>query len=228
MIALRRALERHHDFRGKQEDWRTFARPDHEAEAFGALEVFDEMRLQPGGVCAARAHRDAEIITYLRTGSLAYGDSQGRSGVLAAGEFQRVTAARAFRHSETNVSEGDPAQVFQIWLRSGDPAHSGLSHRRFSTAERRGTLRVIASPDARSASLRLHQDVLLYSALLAPGQHVAHPLATGRRAWLHVVEGELHVNDLMLATGDGVGIDSEPVVSITARVETELLLLDLG
>lgn len=88
-------------------------------------------------------------------------------------------------------------------------------------------LRHSASPCARSSSLQLHHDTWIYSALLVPGQHVVHKLTPGRAAWLHIVQGEVAFGDLVLTTGDGAGVTAERSVSLTAREDTELLLLDV-
>jgi quercetin 2,3-dioxygenase len=232
MITLRRAGERQHDRRREREVWLTFypqERPGPLAGGFGALAIFDEDRLSPGTGVPCRPHHDAEIITYVRDGALAYGDATGSSGVLQAGEFQCTTARQGSRHGETNASRTDWAHIFQIWLR---PAQVGLApsreQKRFSAAQRRGGLCVIASPDARKGSLRFRQDALLYSAMLAPGTHVVHELGQGRSAWLHLVEGEITLGDVVLSTGDGAGLTAERAVSLTARDDTEILLLDLG
>ena len=165
----------------------------------------------------------------MREGVLAYDDSSGRSGSIQAGEFQRTTAGRGSYQSETNASRSAWAQVFQICLR---PERAGLEpgheQKRFSAAERRGRLCVVASPDARRGSLRIHQDALLYSAMLDPGKHVVHELSEGRSAWLHLVEGEATLGDVVLSSGDGAGLTAERAVSLTAREETEILLVDLG
>ena len=112
------------------------------------------------------------------------------------------------------------------------PAQAGLDpgheQKRFSTADRRGELCVVASPDGRRGSLRIHQDALLYSAMLGRGKHVVHELREGRSAWLHLVEGEVTLGDLVLSSGDGAGLTAERAVSLTAREETEILLIDLG
>jgi len=232
MTTIRRAKERHHDRRRKHEVWHTFHpedRADAPADGFGSLESLSEDRLPPGAGVPRHPHRDAEIVTYVREGALAYEDSMGRSGVIHAGEFQRMTAGHGIRHSETNASRTESAHVFQIWLR---PSEAGIesSHeqRRFSAAQRRGALCVVASPDARRGSLRIHLDALIYSAMLDPGQHVVHELSQGRSAWLHLVEGEVTLGEVVLTAGDGAGITAERAVSLTAREETEILLLDLG
>lgn len=232
MITLRRSGERHHHQSQRQEVWSTFnshERTSCPIDGFGTLEALDEDRLSPGAGIPHYPRRDAEIVTYVREGVLAYEDSLGYSGVVRAGEFQRTAAGRGLRLGQTNASATTWAHIFQIWLR---PPQAALKpdheQKRFSAAERRGVLCVVASPDARRGSLRIHQDVLMYSALLDSGQHVVHPLLQGHRAWLHLVEGEALLAGAILVTGDGAGIQAERAVSLTAREKTEILLLDLG
>jgi len=233
MIAtIRRAKERHHERRRKREVWRTFyprGRADPLAGGFGTIEMLNEDRLLPGAAVPRRPLHDAEIVTYVRQGALAYEDSTGRSGVTQAGEFQCMTAGRGIRHSETNVSQTEWAHVFRIWLRPSQAGREpGYEQKRFSAAQRRDGLCVIASPDGRRGSLRIHQGALIYSAILQRGQHVVHELAPGRSAWLHVVEGGVTLGDDVLGTGDGAGVTGVRAVSLTAREETEILLLDVG
>jgi redox-sensitive bicupin YhaK (pirin superfamily) len=232
MISLRLAAERHHDRRLKREVWRTFDpvdRTDRLADRFRALEALDESRLPPRSDVPRRLGDEGEIVTYVREGTLAYNDSTGYAGVIQAGEFQRMITTHGARHSEANASRVDWAHVFQIRIRrSTAELEPRREQKRFSAAERRGGLCVIASPDARGGSLRLGQGTWIYSALLERGQHVVHELAPTHAAWLHVVHGEVTLDDLALTTGDGAGVTSERSVSLTARGDSEILLFDVA
>jgi redox-sensitive bicupin YhaK (pirin superfamily) len=230
-MILRPAEERQHGRRRRRQEWSTFDAlnpADPLANGFGMLESLNESRLRPGASVSRHSQHEAEILTYVREGALSYSDSLGGACVVRAGEFQRMTLGRGIRRNGTNASRVDPAHVFQIWLR---PAQHGLEpsqeQKRFSAAERRGLLCVVASPDGRAGSLRIAQDALLHSALLEPGQHVVHELGPGRSAWLHLVEGEVALPDGILAAGDGAGISEDRAVSFTAREVSEVLLLDL-
>lgn len=232
MITLRRDKERHHVHRGKRDVWLTFHprdQPDPLSDGFGALAQIHEIRLEPGGVAGARPRGEAEIITHVREGALAQEDSTGYSGLLHAGEFQHLSTGRGVRHKETNASRIHAAHVFQIVLR---PSEAGLDRaheqKRFTTAQRRNALCVVVSPDGRKGSLRVHQGALIHSALLDPGHHLVHEIASGRCAWLHVVQGEATLDDIVLSTGDGAGATAERAISVTAREETEILLIGLG
>jgi redox-sensitive bicupin YhaK (pirin superfamily) len=233
MITLRRDNERHHSRRHKRDLWSTFYpqdRTDPLANGFAALATLNEDRLPPGASVAHHPAPDEEIITYVIDGALSQKDSMSCcSGVIGTGEFQRMTVGRGSRHSERNASRTDWAHVFRISLHHTEtvqePSHE---QKRFSAAERRGVLCVVASPDGRKGSLRIRQDALIYSAMLDPGQHLIHELSPGRRAWLHVVRGEVTLGDGVLAEGDGVGFRAERAVSFTARTEGEILLFDLG
>lgn len=231
MRVLRRAKERRHERSGKQEVWLTFdAQADAAplAQGFNSLQVLNECRLPPGRGSPPHPHRDVEIITYVVEGALAYDDSLGRSDVLNAGEFRRMTAGRGVSCTETNPSRTEWARVFQLWLRSRDAGlQPGHEQKRFSAAERRGRLCLIASPDARLGSLHLCEDALVYSALLERGHHIVHDLALGRAAWIQLVAGQVTLGDTVLFAGDGAGVSGERPVSFTAREETEILLVDL-
>jgi hypothetical protein len=231
MRTLRRASERKYVQGRQQEAWHTFhanGGTDALADGFGALERFDEDRLRPGAGLPAVRPNDAEIVTYVREGALAHEDSTGRSGVIDAGEFQRMTFGRGVRHSEANASRTDWVHFFQIGLRPSEVGlETCLEQKRFYEGDRRGALRVVASPDGHRGSLRIHQNASIYSALLDPGHHIAHELSPGRIAWLHVVRGAVSLGDVVLTTGDGAGVTADRVVSFTALEETEILLVDL-
>jgi quercetin 2,3-dioxygenase len=232
LIALRRSEERCHVRHRAQEQWLTFyprSDADWLAGGFGPLELLKEDRLSPGARVQLNPRHDAEIVTYVIEGVFTHDDSKGRSCVIHAGEFQRASATRGIRHGEKNGSRKDWAHVFQIWLRpwAGGP-ESSSQQKRFCAAERRGLLCVVASPDGRNGSLCVHQDVLIHSALLFPGQHVVHELSPERSVWVQVVSGEAALGEIVLAKGDGAGIWGERAVSLTAREATEILLLDLG
>lgn len=231
MITLRRDQQRHHAQRRCNDVWLTFYPQDGFdplAKGFAALEGLNENRLPPGAGVSPQPRQEAEIVTYVLRGSLAQQDSTGHSSLIQAGEFQRRNIGRQVHHSERNASVTDWAHIFRLSLH---PAVAALDQsqeqRLFPLAERRGALCVVASPDGRRQSLHVHQDVIILSAILDTGQHLIHQLAPGRCAWLHVVQGEVTLGDVILATGDGAGISEERSVSLTAREAAEILLLDL-
>ena len=230
MIIVRRAEARHSDRHHKREIRLTFCSQnpaDPFADGLGPLVMLNEDRLPPGADVPQCTHHDAEMVAYVREGALTYKDSVGGSGIIRAGEFQRMTCGA--RHSEKNASRTDWARVFRIGLRPSEAGlEGGYEGKRFSAAERRGRLCVVASPDARKGSLRIHQDVRMYSAMLDPGQHVVHELSPGRSAWLHLVQGDAALSDMVLHTGDGAAITAARAVSLTAREETEILLFDVS
>jgi redox-sensitive bicupin YhaK (pirin superfamily) len=230
MITVHRAAERGYELRGRCERWHSFQPLGGGplAGGIGVLTRLDEVQLPPGGRVPRSLRSDCEILTYVREGSLAYHDATGRSGIIDAGEFQRRAHSPGQPHLEANAARARWTHVLHVGLlplAAGlDP---GLDQRRFSVAERRDRLCIIASPDARLGSLRVQQDACLFSAILNPGRHLAHEIASGRCVWLHVVRGALDLHDRVLRTGDGVAIEAERAVSLTAREETEILLIDI-
>ena len=94
MIALRRAAERQHDKIRKLETWLTFDPKDRAGlrnHGLDNIEGLNESRLAPGARVARASGHDAEILTYVHEGALAYESSLSSSSIVQAGEFQRVT-----------------------------------------------------------------------------------------------------------------------------------------
>jgi len=232
MITLRRNAERRHVRQNRHEVWFTFLPregPDSPGERFGVLTMFSEMRFPPGGGHGSRPQGEAETVTYVYRGALAQSDSTGRSGVLHAGEFQRATVGCGVRYKETNASRSEWTHIFRISLRPWEAGVDGVhEQKRFPIAQRHHALCVVASPDGRKGSLRILQDAFIYSSVLDPGHHLIHELLPGRSVWLHVICGEATMQDIVLTQGDGVGVTVSPVVSLTAQVNTEMLLVDMG
>lgn len=232
MIALRRDHERHRVRHQGGEAWLTFARPGSAAsDAFGALVRFEEDRLPPGASMPDVPPGDMEVLTYVREGALVRVQVAGSTTFIHPGEFHRASGPPRGR---TKVARTQSAHLFRTWLSASTgvatthPDRAGEEQRRFSAAERHGLLCVVASPDARHGSLRLHADAVVFSAILETGQHLVHELVHGRSAWLHIIRGSVGLADVELRAGDGAGLAGERSVSFTARDPAEILLLDLG
>lgn len=229
MIKILRNDQRLYVQHGRLKIWHSFFRQDIGIPGFGALVAFDESRIPPGDSTESHTDDEAEIITYVYRGAISQEDTAGNSNVLHAGEFQRLSTGRFIRHKETSVSRSAWGHIYRISLR---PAVIGVdcSHEqgRFTTSQRRNLMCIVASPDGRKGSLRIHQDALVFSAIFESGHHLIYPLETARSAWLHIVFGEVILNETVLTQGDGVGVIDEPSISLTVLENTEILLVDLG
>jgi redox-sensitive bicupin YhaK (pirin superfamily) len=232
MIRIRNAADRGHFLHGWLDTYHTFSfsdyfDPDH--MGFRALRVINDDRVQPGEGFGMHGHRDMEIVTYVLEGALEHRDSLGNGSVLRPGELQHMTAGTGVRHSEFNPSPAEPVHLYQIWLL---PERRGLrpsyEQRPFAEADRRGRLRLVASPDGREGSLTIHQDARLYLASLSEGQQVSHELVPGRHAWLQVLRGRVDLNGQRLGTGDGAGVSDETKLIVSGGGESEVLLFDLA
>ncbi len=89
-------------------------------------------------------------------------------------------------------------------------------------------LRLVASPDARDGSVRVHQDVELYASLLRAGDSVEHALRPGRHAWLQLARGHGELNGVPLEAGDGAAVSNEAALRFAATKDAEALLFDLS
>jgi hypothetical protein len=76
--------------------------------------------------------------------------------------------------------------------------------------------------------VKIHQDAVLSVAKLERGQTAGTNLKKGRHGWVQVARGEVTVNGIALAEGDGAAISDEEQVTIVANSPAEILLFDLA
>ncbi|WP_442782395.1 pirin family protein [Collimonas fungivorans] len=201
---------------------------DAEHTGFGPLLVINEDRVKAGQGFGTHGHSDMEIISYVLDGALEHKDSMGTGSVLHYGDVQRMSAGSGVRHSEFNHSAAAPVHFLQIWIKpnvTGIPPSYEEKH--FTVAQKQEQLRLIASADGRDNSVLIHQDALIYAAILNGGEPLRHTLADGRNAYVHVIRGRVSVNGVELNGGDAVKVTAENAVALANAEAAEVLLFDL-
>jgi redox-sensitive bicupin YhaK (pirin superfamily) len=231
MIYVRKSSERGHFDHGWLNTYHTFSFDqyyDPRFMGFRSLRVINEDFVAAGGGFPVHAHCDMEIITYILAGALTHRDSMGNGSVIRPGDVQRMSAGKGVRHSEANSSAAESVHLLQIWIIPSEQGIApGYEQTSFTEEERRGRLKLVASPDGREGSVTIHQDASLYASLLEESESIEHELAAGRGAWLQVARGAVEINGQRLEQGDGAGVSEENKLMIAGREDAEILLFDL-
>jgi redox-sensitive bicupin YhaK (pirin superfamily) len=239
MIALRRSNERGYADHGWLKSFHSFSFADYydpKHMGFGNLRVINEDRIAPGTGFGTHGHRDMEIISYVLQGELAHKDSMGNgtagaanSGVIRPGDVQRMSAGRGVQHSEFNHAPHDTTHFLQIWIlpdRLG--IAPGYEQKHFDDAEKRGRLRLVASPDGHDGSVSIHADARMYAGLFDGAESVELPLDPARRTYVHLVRGQMSVNGQRLRGGDALALADETRLQLAEGDNAEVIVFDLA
>jgi redox-sensitive bicupin YhaK (pirin superfamily) len=230
MTELRPAGERGHADHGWLDSYHSFSFADYHDPrhtGYSVLRVINEDRVQPGSGFGTHGHRDMEIISYVLEGSLGHQDSIGTGSTIVPGDVQRMSAGRGVRHSEFNNEKSAVTHFLQIWI---EPDVTGIEpsyeQKRFGADEKRGRLRLIASPDGAEGSVSIHQEARIYAGLFDGAERADYALPRSRKGYVHVARGKVSVNGHALVAGDALKTDSGPIV-IDRASGAEVLLFDL-
>jgi redox-sensitive bicupin YhaK (pirin superfamily) len=231
MKTLRRSNERGYADHGWLQSHHSFSFAGYHDPAhmgFGALRVINEDRIAPGAGFGTHGHRDMEIISYVLAGNLAHRDSMGHVQGIPPGDVQRMSAGKGVMHSEFNHAKDEQTHFLQIWI---EPNVRGISpsyeQKAVPAQSKRGKLALIAAPAGESGAVSIHADARLYAGLFDGAESAELPLAVGRKAYVHLVKGELQVNGVVLSVGDALKLEGEPLVALTQGKQAEVLVFDL-
>jgi redox-sensitive bicupin YhaK (pirin superfamily) len=231
MQDIRRAADRGYADHGWLKSFHSFSFADYqdpEHVQFGALRVINEDRVSAGAGFGTHSHRDMEIISYVLKGELAHKDSTGSSSTIRPGDVQRMSAGRGVQHSEFNPSASEGVHFLQIWIL---PNVSGIApsyeEKRFSAEEKRGRLRLVASPDRAEGSVLIQQDARVYAGLFDGDESAELVIGPGRRAYVHVALGAVTANGAGLEAGDALKLTDMGKVTLRQGRDAEVLVFDL-
>ena len=232
MLTIRKSQDRGHADHGWLKSFHSFSFAGYHDPAhmgFGNLRVINEDRVAAGAGFGTHGHKDMEIISYVMSGELAHRDSMGNVETIPPGEVQRMSAGRGVMHSEFNHKADETTHFLQIWLlpdRLG--VAPGYEQKRFDAADKRGRLRLVASPDGADGSVTVNSDARLYAGLFDGEETASLALDAARKSYVHLVRGELEVNGRKLVTGDAAMIEGESTLDLAGGRQAEVLVFDLA
>jgi len=232
MQTIRKAEERGYADHGWLKSYHSFSFADYYDPAhmgFGNLRVINEDRVAPGTGFGKHSHRDMEIISYVLEGNLAHQDSMGNVVGIPPGDVQRMSAGRGVTHSEFNHAKDQTTHFLQIWiLPNKNGIEPGYEQKTVPAADKRGALRLVASPDGAHDSVTIHADSSVYAGLFDGNERAELALDPARKAYVHIVRGALEVNGTRVAAGDAVLLQQETRITLAKGSDAEVLVFDLA
>lgn len=195
---------------------------------FGPLRVLNDDTVQPGEGFGTHPHRDMEIVSIVLAGSIAHKDSTGTNGVITVDEVQRMTAGAGIFHSEFNNSKADILKFLQIWIIPDKTALTpSYEQKKFSSKEKKNKLLKIVSGVKEDGSIFINQDTDIFLCDLDKGNKIKYELKNERGAYLHVINGAVSVNNLLIKNGDAIKVYEENRIEIRSEENSQIVLFDL-
>ena len=232
MLTLRRSLERGYADHGWLKSFHSFSFAgyfDAQHMGWGNLRVINEDRIAPGTGFGTHGHRDMEIISYVMAGNLAHKDSMGNVRGIPPGDVQRMSAGSGVQHSEFNHAPNETTHFLQIWIEPNVKGIApGYEQKTFAAADKRGALRLVASPDGAQGSVTIHADAAVYAGLLDGAEQATLALDPARKGYVFLVRGELAVNGQKLSAGDAALLERESRIALSGGKDAEVLVFDLS
>ena len=232
MINIRKSAERGYADHGWLKSFHSFSFANYYDPQFmgwGNLRVINEDWIEAGRGFGDHGHRDMEIISYVVEGELAHKDSMGNIKGIPPGDVQRMSAGTGVVHSEFNHAEGKPTHLLQIWIEpnvKGIPP--GYEQKTVPEIEKRGKLRLVASTNGEKDSVVIHADAKLYAGLFDGAESASLTIDPSRKAYVHLVKGELTVNGKVLQSGDAAYLAQEHEIQLSNGRNAEVLVFDLA
>ena len=231
MIRLRKSAERGYANHGWLKSYHSFSFANYHDPNYmgwGNLRVINEDRIEPGTGFGLHSHRNMEIISYVLSGELAHEDNMGNIKAIPPDDVQRMSAGRGVTHSEFNHAKGRNTHFLQIWLEPNvQNIKPSYEQKTIPATDKQGVLRLIASLTGEQDSVIIHADAKLYAGLFDGEETTTLMLNPSRKAYVHLITGELQVNGQNLSRGDALFLAQEHQIQLSLGKKAEVLVFDL-
>lgn len=190
----------------------------------GAIGRIDQARIKPGTVIPMHPHRDDEILTYMRRGTMLHRDTVGHEEALTKTRLMLMNAGHTFQHEETMAGNED-IEALQIFIRPRAPdLEPMVQFHDFPEAISQDKWRLIAGPKD-EAPLELRAAAWVHDSHLSAGAKLALPVVPvpGATRLLYVFAGRASVGVTALGEGESLVLDDEAYV-VEAKADTDLVL----
>lgn len=195
---------------------------------FGALRVLNDDWIAPAMGFDLHQHKNMEVVTIPLKGYLRHGDSLEHSDVITPGDIQVMSAGTGIFHSEFNDSRSEALELLQIWVipkvNNTPPAYRNYNIRE---TLRKNHLSLIISPDG-DAPASILQNAWFSLAQWDKGlrpEYKLHRKDTG--VYCFVIEGEVKIDETMLARRDGLGISDTAAFHIEVAKDSYVLFMEV-
>ena len=203
-------------------------RPDH--GSLGALYAWDDEAIAPHAAFGLDAHRNVEIVTWVRSGAIMFEDDAGNRTRLVADSMQVMHAGAAIHLAERN-EENVAARLFRIWLHPRTPGGTPRSATRTCSREcREGRFVTLASgdpDDVCAGALPIHADARVRIATLQPGHDGASRVAGVRRGVSGCRSWPARCRRSPARAARRVAVRDEARLTLVARDDTDVVMVEL-
>jgi redox-sensitive bicupin YhaK (pirin superfamily) len=198
---------------------------------FGALRVLNDDLVQPKMGFGTHPHQNMEIISIPLKGALSHQDSMGNKRAINVDEVQVMSAGTGLTHSEFNDSKTEETNFLQLWI---IPEEMGVTpnyeQRFFDVSGRKNNLQTVVAPKDKleGDALPISQQAYIYRTDLEIDKSVSLNVKNKNNGfYVFVEDGKIDFNGTELETRDAIGIYEVESISLTAKANTKLIIIEV-
>lgn len=205
--------------------WNTFlsaAYPRTRRQPVGNLYMLNDDALETGHSLEMHAGEDSCVVLLPLTGALAFSESGGTNGMLAAGQAQFLLLSKGETLVLGNPSAGEPVNFLQAWFRNPGQALPAPARAEFD-------LNIFQNCLLRISPQRWGRDPLPFSVSIGKftgrGETVYFPSGSDAGVFVLVLDGVFKVEGRVLQARDGLALYEAAELEVEALGNDAIILL---
>jgi len=179
---------------------------------FYNLGRFDDAHLKPGAFIGMHPHRNDEILTLMRSGTMLHRDSTGKEVAVTSQNIMLMNAGSGIYHEESIPAEKykEDVRLLQIFIRpekENDPPQVQFANVGELVTNQ---WRLVAGLKNSNAPLEIKSNILVFDIELEKATvSLSDPYFQNTVYFVYVFDGEINISRTLLEKGDSIITDDE-------------------
>lgn len=187
----------------------------------------DHATLEGGVLVPMHLHRNDEILSYMRKGTMVHKDSQENIVPINNQHLMMMNAGSGFYHEEGVPAESETVEMLQIFIRPRiDNLNAQVQFHQLEETYSINHWRLIGGNEKSSAPLKINSEIEIYDARIQE-EKLEVSESESKIGYMYVFDGEISILDknLELKKGDAVLIEQETLSVYSAKTADLVLFI---
>jgi len=186
----------------------------------------DYSEINAGFVVKMHPHKNDEIFSYIRKGTMTHEDTNGNIVEIGANHLMMMNAGSGIYHEETVPKDGENVEMIQIFIRpDADDLKPNVQFLKLESLNSVNNWRLVAGSNSSDAPLKINGEINVWDNHITSSNELK--VSENRIGFLYIFDGDVKVGNEYLYKGDSVVLDENIKIDVASSPTADLVYFEM-
>lgn len=186
----------------------------------------DYSEIKEGFVVKMHPHKNDEIFSYIRKGTMTHEDTSGNIVEIGATNLMLMNAGSGIHHEETVPKDGGDIEMIQIFIRpQADDLKPNVQFSKLKNLNSVNNWRLVAGSPTSDAPLKINGEINVWDNHITTLTKLN--VSENKIGFLYIFDGAIKIGNEFLYKGDSVVLDENISIDVASSPTADLVYFEM-